>query len=163
MMDIEEIEYCPACGTRLERREAVGRLRPVCPSCGRVHFYDPRVAAVVLVEEEGRVMLVRRVNVPGQGKWTLPGGFVDQGEDPKLAAERECLEETGLQVRITDLIDVIYGVEHPRGASIVIAYRGELVGGQAVAGDDADLVGFFPRNDLPTLAFESTRRLLLPS
>jgi ADP-ribose pyrophosphatase YjhB (NUDIX family) len=116
------------------------------------------VAAAVLVEQNGRVLLVRRSNVPQQGKWTLPAGFVEVDEDPKVAAVRECLEETGLQVRITDLLDVIYGLEHPRGASIVILYRGEVLGGSLNARDDADAVGFFEPKKLPPLAFEATKK-----
>ena len=65
----------------------------------------------VLVEDDGQVLLVRRANEPQRGLWTLPAGFVDAGEDPVLAAERECLEETGLRVKITGLLDVIFGLE----------------------------------------------------
>ena len=57
----------------------------------------PKVAAGVVLIDADRVLLVRRVNEPYRGRWTLPAGFVDAGEDPRRAAERECLEETGLQ------------------------------------------------------------------
>jgi 8-oxo-dGTP diphosphatase len=158
MTDPESINFCQVCGTQLERREVFGRLRPICPSCGWVYFMDPKVAAAVLVEQDGRVLLVRRMNVPERGKWTLPAGFVDADEDPEQAAVRECLEETGLHVRITGLLDVIYGLEHPRGASIVILYRGEVLGGNLSPKDDADAVGFFKTDELPPLAFEATRK-----
>jgi ADP-ribose pyrophosphatase YjhB (NUDIX family) len=132
----------------------------VCPSCGRIHFRDPKVAAAVLLERDGKVLLVRRANVPEQGKWSLPAGFVDDGEDPALAAERECLEETGLRVKVTGLMDVIFGKEHRRGASIVIVYRAEVEGGSLAPKDDADLAGFFGPEELPPLAFEATRQVL---
>jgi 8-oxo-dGTP diphosphatase len=160
MAEFEDIEFCPACGARVELREAFGRVRPVCPSCGRVHFQDPKVAAAALVESEGKVLLVRRVNVPEQGKWTLPAGFVDFDEDPRSAVARECEEETGLTVRVTDLVDVIYGQEHPRGASIVIVYRAEITEGDLQAHDDADAVGFFGPDELPPLAFRATRSVI---
>jgi 8-oxo-dGTP diphosphatase len=160
MAEFEEIEFCPACGARVELKEAFGRIRPVCPECGRVHFQDPKVAAGVLVEREGKVLLVRRVYAPEQGKWTLPAGFVDFDEDPRQAAARECEEETGLKVRVTDLIDVIHGQEHPRGASIVIVYRAEITEGDLGAHDDADAVSFFGRDELPPLAFRATRLVL---
>lgn len=160
MADPEEIAFCPACGTHMERKEAFGALRPVCPACGRVHFFDPKVAAAVLVEREGKVLLVRRVNVPAQGKWTLPAGFVDADEDPRHAAVRECLEETGLKVAITGLVDVVYGVEHPRGASIVIVYRAVVEGGELLAQDDADRAAFFGLDGLPPLGFASTNEVL---
>jgi 8-oxo-dGTP diphosphatase len=154
------IRFCPMCGAPVQIRPAFGAKRPICPSCGYIHFSDPKVAAAVLVEHQHQILLVRRVNMPEQGKWSLPAGFVDEGEDPRHAARRECLEETGLLVKIGALIDVLYGQEHPRGASIVIAYYGEIEGGNMQAMDDADVAAFFSPNALPLLAFEATRQLV---
>ena len=114
-----------------------------------------------MLEQNGSVLLVRRDNEPQRGLWTLPAGFVDAGEDPKQAAERECLEETGLLVEIGELLDVIYAHEHARGAHIVIAYRGQILSGELKPGDDVDRVAFFPFENLPELAFETTRKILL--
>ncbi|MBN1665803.1 MAG: NUDIX domain-containing protein, partial [Anaerolineales bacterium] len=114
----------------------------------------------MLVEKEGAVLLVQRANQPQRGRWSLPAGFVDAGEDPARAAERECLEECGLRVRVAGLLDVIAKHEHPAGAHILIAYRGEIEGGQLQPGDDAAAAGFFQRQALPPLAFESTRWIL---
>ncbi|MEE9513166.1 MAG: NUDIX domain-containing protein [Anaerolineales bacterium] len=160
MNEFPPIRFCPFCGIEMEEREAFGEIRPACPECGYIHFRDPKVAAGVLVESDGKVLLVRRINVPMQGKWTLPAGFVDGQEDPRSTAIRECLEETGLEVEIVDLMDVAYGTEHPRGASIVIFYRGRVVGGVLAAGDDADAVGFFEAGDLPPLGFKATEQVL---
>jgi len=159
-MEQKPIRYCSTCGAQVVERLAFGRLRAVCPSCGQVHFRDPKVAASVLVIRGGEVLLVRRVNPPHEGGWTLPAGFVDAGEDPREAAARECLEETGLRVKVTELIDVVSGREHRHGADIVIVYRGEAMGGQLAAGDDADQVGYFAPDELPPLAFEATRRVV---
>ena len=57
-------------------------------------------------------------------------------------------------------MDVIYGLEHPRGASIVIVYRGEILEGELAANDDADAVGFFASGSLPPLAFDATKQVL---
>lgn len=156
----QRINFCLTCGSRLELRRVHGKERPVCPSCGWVHFSDPKVAVAVLVEKEGKVLLTRRIYEPDRGKWSLPAGFMDAFETPELAAERECLEETGLQVRVTGLLDVLGGREHPNGADIFILYRAEIVGGKLDAGDDADQVGFFARDQLPPLAFITTRKVL---
>lgn len=145
----------------MERKESFGKVRPVCPQCGWIHFADPKVAAAVLVERDGRVLLVRRANDPFRGLWTLPAGFVDAEEDPAEAAARECFEETGLSVRVTRVLDVIAGREHPRGADFVIVYQAEAVSGEISARDDADAAGWFPRDDLPPLAFKATRVVLL--
>jgi ADP-ribose pyrophosphatase YjhB (NUDIX family) len=140
--------------------EKFGRQRAVCPNCGWIHFDDPKVAAAILIEQDGRVLLVRRVNEPFRGRWTLPAGFVDADEDPARAAERECMEETGLSVLATEVLDVIAGKEHPRGADFVIVYRGEANAGELKAADDADEAGWFARSELPPLAFRATEAIL---
>ncbi len=155
-----ELNFCPHCGRPLEDRRAFGRLRRFCSSCDRIIFREHKVAAGVLVEQEGRVLLVRRRIGPHQGMWTFPAGFVESDEDPAEAAVRECREETGLEVEITGLLDVIAGREHERGADIVVVYRARPVGGEPRAADDADGVDFFPLDDLPPLAFHATQMAL---
>ena len=154
------INFCLRCGTSLDERLLFGKQRPVCPACGWIYFEDPKVAAGVLVEGENGVLLVRRVNEPGRGLWSFPAGFVDAYEDPARAAERECLEETGLKAEVTSLLDVISGREHERGADIVIVYRAKIVGGSLCAGDDADQAAYFLPSNLPPLAFRATRQAL---
>lgn len=158
----EEVRFCLRCGHAVEPREAFGRVRPVCPSCGRVHFFDPKVAVGVFIEAGGRVLLVRRVNTPEQGKWSFPAGFVDAGEDPAVAAARECLEETGLQVRITGLLDVVSRGSDTEGADILIVFGAAVIGGQPIPADDADRVEFFAPDEVLALdlAFASTRQLI---
>jgi 8-oxo-dGTP diphosphatase len=160
MLHHGQLAYCTACGGRLEGREAYGRLRPVCTECGRVHFQDPKVAAAAFVIRESKLLLVRRVNTPELGKWSLPAGFVDGDEDPKRAAEREVLEETGLDIEVTRLLDVIHQPIEGEGASIVIVYAGQLKGGKLTARDDVDASGFFGPDELPPLAFQSTQRMV---
>jgi len=155
-----QVNFCLRCGTPVTNQELFGKLRPVCPQCEWIHFEDPKVAAAVLVEQDGRILLVRRVNVPYQGLWTLPAGFVDAGEDPARAAERECLEETGLSVRVTHVLDVIAGREHERGADFVIVYQAKVLGGILSPDDDADAVEWFESDDLPSLAFSATKKAI---
>lgn len=156
----DEVNFCPRCGSSLELAQRFGRIRPICQRCGWIFFPDPKVASAVLIERDRKILLVRRANDPERGKWTLPAGFVDAGEDPAQAAERECLEETGLQVKVLDLLDVMAGQEHARGANIVIFYRAEILSGIPTPGDDVDRVDFFSLEALPPLAFQTTRRLL---
>ncbi len=154
------MNYCPVCATPLERRQVHGKERPACPSCRFIHFCDPKVAAITLIQRDRQVLLTRRAWNPAKGRWTLPGGFVDCGEDPREAAIRECLEETGLEVAIDDLVDLYYGRAHADGADIVIVYSGRLVGGAILPDDDVDAVAFFGPADLPELAFSSTEAIL---
>jgi len=156
----DEIKFCPRCGAAVTHEMRFGKLHPICHQCGWIYFADPKVAAAVLVEQDGRVLLVRRVNEPYRGLWTLPAGFIDAGEDPAEAAARECLEETGLTVRTTRVVDVIAGREHPRGADFIIIYAAEVLGGDLNPADDADRAEWFSRDHLPELAFRATKILL---
>jgi ADP-ribose pyrophosphatase YjhB (NUDIX family) len=155
------IKFCPRCGTEVVYEDKFGMVRPVCPQCRWIHFQDPKVAAAVLVEEGSRVLLVRRVNEPFRGLWTLPAGFVNGGEDPAEAAARECFEETGLSVRVMQVLDVISGREHERGADFIIVYAAEVLNGRLTPADDADAAEWFERNNLPPLAFKATQKVLL--
>ncbi|MFC1997468.1 NUDIX domain-containing protein [Chloroflexota bacterium] len=155
-----QVQFCPLCGKQLERSIWAGRKRPVCPSCGWVFFPDPKVAVVAVIMHDDKVLLTRRLNTPQQGLWTFPGGFVDAGEDPIQATERECLEEMGLKVRVSKLLDVLSGQEHPRGAHILIVYIGEILAGKIHPGDDVDRAAFFSLDQLPPLAFRSTQEII---
>jgi ADP-ribose pyrophosphatase YjhB (NUDIX family) len=91
--------YCTGCG------QALPHLPPViCKTCGAGHWCDPKPCASGLVAHEGRLLLVQRAKEPWRGCWDTPGGFCDTDEHPILTAEREVLEETGLEVRITGLL-----------------------------------------------------------
>jgi ADP-ribose pyrophosphatase YjhB (NUDIX family) len=130
-----------------------GALRPVCPACGHIVYHDPKVAAAVLICADDQVLLVCRANDPFQGYWTLPAGFVDAGEDPRAAAAREALEETGLSVEIDGLLDVFFTPDDGGMADIVIVYRASVTGGMLCAADDAQAAAWFRPGDVPTLAF----------
>jgi 8-oxo-dGTP diphosphatase len=155
------IKFCPHCAAEMAYVDKFDMFRPVCPQCGWIYFQDPKVAAAVLIEKNGRVLLVRRVNEPFRGLWTLPAGFVNGGEDPAAAATRECLEETGLSVRITRVLDVIAGKEHERGADFIIVYFAEVISGELIPADDADAAEWFTRDELPPLAFKATQKVLM--
>lgn len=153
-----EIAYCARCGRDMVTRRVADRPRRVCPDCGYIHFTEPKVGVGVLVQDAGgRLLLVQRGAPPERGKWALPAGYLDHGEEPAVTATREVLEETGLAVRVTGLIDVYHNPPEQGGASIFILYRAEVIGGELAAADDASDAGFFVLDDLPELAFESTR------
>lgn len=144
----------------LVKKELMGELRASCPNCGWVYYQDPKVAAGALLIDSGKVLLVRRIMEPFAGLWSIPAGFVNALEDPAAAAERECREETGLQVRQQGLFDMLTGREHQHGADIFLIYRARLIGGELRAADDADGAGWFPLDALPELAFNSTKKIL---
>jgi 8-oxo-dGTP diphosphatase len=159
-MILDEVRFCLRCGTPLIQAVRFGQLRPVCPKCAWIYFVDPKVAVALIVVQGEKILLVQRSNEPYRGLWSLPAGFIDAGEDPVTAAARECREETGLEVKVSELLDLLSGQEHPRGAHLLIVYRGQVLSGDLKAGDDAEQAGFFDLNDLPPLAFTSTHTIL---
>jgi ADP-ribose pyrophosphatase YjhB (NUDIX family) len=138
----------------------MGEVRPTCPNCGWVHYEDPKVAAGVVVIKDNQILLVRRAIEPYARQWTIPAGFVNAYEDPAKAAVRECREETGLLVELDGLHEMLTGREHPRGADILLVYRARVTGGDLHAADDADQAAWFSLDDLPELAFNSTKKVI---
>jgi len=160
---MEAPTFCPRCGARLEMRWTGERVRPVCPACGFVYYLNPTVAAGTLVEERGRVVLVRRKAEPRAGYWCLPAGYVEADESAEEAAIRETREEAGLEVELDGLLGVYsYGDElHRRG--VLILYSAHVVGGALQAGDDALEAAFFGPDELPPdheIAFRTHRQAL---
>jgi 8-oxo-dGTP diphosphatase len=157
--------YCPYCATALEVRDIYRQQRPVCPQCHFVHFLDPKVAVVGLVTHADQVLLIRRGVDPGKGQWSLPGGYMDAGEMPEAALQRELLEEIGLPVKIASLLTIFPLVAGSgRTQGIVLAYHASPAQPDQrvlVCDDDVTDAGWFTRTTLPTdLAFESTQTLL---
>src|SRR3954469_9858970 len=141
-------------------RSVRGVSRRVCERCAHIHYADPKVAVGVAVFRDDCLLLVRRTMEPERGRWALPGGYLDVGEEPRRAAAREAVEEAGVQVTVGDVIDVFANPVDEGGAVFVLyaaTWRyGEAAGGGGAAGDDADSAGFFPRDGLPDIAFAST-------
>jgi ADP-ribose pyrophosphatase YjhB (NUDIX family) len=152
---VTEPAYCTACAAPLD----CSARHPVCTGCGRTHHRDPKVGVGVVAVQDGRLLLVRRGVEPGKGLWALPAGYVDAGEDPRVAAAREAQEETGLVVEVGAVVDVYASAVTGghRGASFFLAFEATVVGGELAAADDALDAGFFGPDALPELAFESTR------
>lgn len=151
----EAVRFCTDCGARLQTVPVQGTPRRVCPACRRVHYVDPKVAVGVAVFREDALLLVRRVMEPGRGRWALPGGYLDVGEDPRVAAAREAEEEAGVTVAVGHVVDVFANPPEDGGALFVL-FSARWVSGDPLAGDDADHAAFFRRDQLPPLAFTST-------
>jgi len=117
----------------------------------------PLLAADIVIEladqPQRPIVLIKRKNPPFG--WAIPGGFVDVGESVEDAARREMREEVGLDVTITGLLGVYSRPDRdPRGHTVTVIYTGEAVG-EPVAADDAEEVGQFERDSLPSpLAFD---------
>jgi 8-oxo-dGTP diphosphatase len=121
-------------------------------------FVTTDAVALRLTPDEGlELLLVKRANEPFQGRWALPGGFVDEEEDLPDACARELAEETG--VRAATLVQLgAYGRpgRDPRGRNVSVVYLAPVRpdGADARAGDDAAQARWHPVDDLPELAFD---------
>jgi len=120
-----------------------------------MNYKNPRITADGVLFQEKKILLIRRKNEPYQGKWALPGGFVEYGEKTEDAVIRELLEETGLQTTVKGLVGVYSDPKRdPRGHTITVAYRIERIGGELNSGDDAADAKYFNLESLPDLAFD---------
>lgn len=138
-----------------------GRELEACPNDDFVLWHDPKVTTAVVVEVDGGVLLGRRAIEPGLGMWCLPGGFVNDDEDPWNAAARECREEICADVEQSRLIGVFHIRKRGAPSMIGIAYQARLAGGaRPSAGAEMLELAVFPPDSLPPLAFPSHRKVL---
>jgi 8-oxo-dGTP diphosphatase len=154
------IRFCPLCAGPLTRAPVPPdqREQAVCRACGFIFYLNPKVVAGTIPEQDGRILLTRRAINPGHGLWTFPGGFVDFGESVADAAVRETLEETGLNVDLTGLLNVY---SYP-GAPVIIVYTARVLGGTLTPCAENDRLEWTAPAEIPweTLAFPSTREAL---
>jgi len=158
--------FCPRCGGLLKTvmRPGDNRPRQVCTACGRVHYRNAKPCAGALIVHDGRVLLVKRGIQPFLGYWDIPGGFLEEDELPEVGAIREVREETGLEIRLTDLLGFyvdryMYGDEG--GYCLNIYFLAEVTGGKEQPGDDAADLAWFAPDELPDeIAFDHVRVVL---
>lgn len=153
--------FCVNCGAPLVTREIEGRALEACPIDDFVLWRDPKVAAAVVVEHGGGIVLGRRGIEPGYGLWCLPGGFVNHDEDPASAAIRECREEINAEVELSGLLCVYHVAKSTASSIIGIGYVGRVAGANPISpGSEMLEVGTFTLDALPPIAFPSHRDVL---
>jgi ADP-ribose pyrophosphatase YjhB (NUDIX family) len=137
------------------------------PSCGFVaHSNSETTVGGLVVDESDRLLLVRRARDPYGGTWDVPGGFLDEAEHPLGALRRELHEETGLEVEPDEFVGAWldrYGEGADAATTLNLYWTAHRTGGDAVAGDDAAEIRWFPRNALPPedqIGFPNVRELL---
>lgn len=153
--------FCPRCGGLLDLRQVrlgePGRL--VCQACAFVFYLDPKLATGTILPLDGGIVLVRRAIEPSYGKWVFPGGYVDRGETPEAAAVREAREESGLEVKIRQLLGLY---AYPGTAVVLAVYVADVTGGRLQIDEESlDIRIFAPAQiPWPDLAFTSTAQAL---
>jgi len=139
--------------------EENGPARLVCSTCEFIFYLDPKVVACSISELDGAIVLLRRGISSQKGKWVIPGGYVDRGEEVKAAAVRETEEECGLKVEIKDLLGVY---SYPDQIQVVIVYVAQYLSGDMAPGDETLEARLFTERQIPwqNLAFKHTEEAL---
>ena len=156
------MNYCSHCGSdRLVFRVPDGDTLPrfVCAACGTIHYQNPKVVVGCLAVWEGRVLLCKRAIEPRHGLWTLPAGFLENGESLADGAMRETLEEANARVTLDDLYTVI---SLPQINQIYVMFRARLDDLGFGPGTESLEVRLYDEADVPweQLAFRTITRTL---
>lgn len=155
------MKYCSVCGSPVELRQPPddNRDRHVCTACGEIHYQNPKLIVGALPIWEDRVLLCRRAIEPRHGLWTLPAGFMENGETTAEAAARETLEEANARVRIGELY-TLYNL--PYISQVHLLFRAELLDLEFFPGVESLEVRLFTEQEIPweTLAFRPVRYTL---
>jgi NAD+ diphosphatase len=140
-------KHCPRCTGPLDIEGKAAR----CRSCGRVVYANPApTGSAILVDDDGRVLLARRAGDPGKGMWDLPGGFVEEDEDPVTTVRRELAEETGVEIEPIEFLGGFadrYGDDGIR--TVNLYWTGRIVAGEPSPSDDVAALEWFDPEDLP--------------
>nr|WP_298140067.1 NUDIX hydrolase [uncultured Pseudomonas sp.] len=155
------MKFCSQCGGSVSQTIPQGdnRLRHVCGQCQTIHYQNPRIIAGCLPVWGDQVLMCRRAIEPRRGYWTLPAGFMENGETLEQAAMRETEEEACARVRDLHLYTLF---DLPHISQVYMLFRAELVDLQFAAGEESLEVQLFHEAEIPwsELAFPTIGRTL---
>jgi ADP-ribose pyrophosphatase YjhB (NUDIX family) len=142
------INYCSVCGAPVNLRVPTGDrlLRHVCDACGTVHYRNPRMVVGALPVWEDRILLCRRAIEPRLGCWTLPAGFMENGETVAQAALRETGEEANARIALDGMYTVI---SVPHVSQVHVVFRARLLDLDFSAGEETLEVALFREEEIP--------------
>jgi ADP-ribose pyrophosphatase YjhB (NUDIX family) len=151
------MRFCDECGAAVRLRIPEGDHLPryVCEVCGRIHYRNPRLVVGCVPEHEQRILLCRRAIEPRRGYWTVPAGFMENGETLQQAAARESQEEALAEVTIGSLLAIVH-VLHAE--QVHVFFRAGLPAARYAAGPESLEVALLAPADIPwaDIAFRST-------
>lgn len=160
--DSNSFRYCSACASPLPETTPENP-HPICTACGWTLYRNPSPGVVILITAGDYVLLGQRGGNGNYapGKWCLPGGFIEFGEDFLTAAIREVREETGLEVEIQSLLSVMSNFLKPGLHTLVAVLKARIIGGDFRPGDDLKDLGWYPlAGPFPDMAFEADQSII---
>jgi ADP-ribose pyrophosphatase YjhB (NUDIX family) len=151
------MKFCEECGGAVQLAVPAGDNLPrfVCTACGHIHYRNPRLVVGCVPEHEDRILLCRRAIEPRRGYWTVPAGFMENGETLQQAAARESQEEALAEVTIGSLLAIVH-VLHAE--QVHVFFRARLPAARCAAGAESLEVALVAPADIPwgDIAFRST-------
>ncbi len=155
------MNFCSHCGHPVELRNVPDDERPrhVCISCQTIHYQNPKIVCGCLATWQDRILLCRRAIEPRLGYWTLPAGFMENGETTLQGALRETWEEA--QAHVTDAqLYCVFNI--PSISQVYLMFRGEMTSEQHSSGTESLETALFSEKDIPwhSLAFPAVRSTL---
>ncbi len=155
------MKFCSNCGSAVALRIPAGDTLPrhVCDVCDTIHYQNPKMIVGCIAEWEHRILLCRRAIEPRHGLWTVPAGFMENGETTAQGAARETLEEAHARVEIGPLY-AMYNIPHIN--QVYILFRARLLDLDFSAGAESLEVRLFDETEVPweQLAFATVRNTL---
>lgn len=155
------MNFCSACGQKVSLRIPDGDSRPrfICDHCHTVHYQNPKIVCGCLPVWENKVLLCRRAIEPRRGFWTLPAGFMENGETTIEGAARETWEEAEARVTVGELY-CLFNIPHI--SQVYMMFRAELQDGTFGVGPESLETALFSEDEIPwnDLAFPTIARTL---
>lgn len=155
------MNFCSHCGRSVSLKipEDDNRPRHVCDNCGNIHYQNPKIVAGCIPEWQGKILLCRRAIEPRYGLWTIPAGYMENGETLEQAACRETEEEACARVDLDGLY-AVYNIPHV--SQVYTIFRGQLADGAFAPGAESLETALFEENQIPwgEIAFPVVDRTL---
>ena len=156
------MKFCSNCGAPVVLRVPPGDNLPrhVCDTCQAIHYQNPRMVVGCIVEHGDRILLCRRAIEPRHGYWTVPAGYMENGETTFQGALRETLEEANARVEI-DSLYALYNIPHIN--QVYLLFRARLLDPIVSPGAETLEVELFLEGEIPwdRIAFASVRNALV--
>ena len=143
-----QLAHCSQCGAAINTATPPGdsRQRAICSSCGAIHYENPKLVVGCIPVWQDKVLLCRRAIEPRYGFWTLPAGFMENGESTAEGAARETIEEAGARVHNLQafaLIDVPYVHQ------VHLYFIAQLTDLDFASGDESLETRLYAENEIP--------------